>query len=153
MYIQYHASKELGIDKRNILLYAICILYILSTVLFIVDTTGIVTQVSKTCIHNNNFYVNIAQRLTSLSPSKSNLFRLQVLYNTSTTANALCDFISQGILVGLNRYLYLFLCQFWKIYRCWVIWGRNIRVIIIPSILSLAFLGQSINHVPISSRL
>ena len=34
--------------------------------------------------------------------------------------------------------------QFSKIYRCWVIWGHSIRVIIIPFVLALAFLGQSI---------
>ena len=107
MYIQDHASlKELGIDKRNILFYAVCILYILSTASFILDTTGKITQVSKTCIYKNDFSVNTAQVLTSLSPSKSNVFRSQVLDDTSTTASALCDFISQGILVGLNRYSY-----------------------------------------------
>ena len=117
MYIQYHTSKELGIDKRNVLLYAVCILYILSTVSFILDTTGTVIQVSKTCIHNNNFSVNTAQVLASLSPSKSNLFRLQAVYYTSVTVNTLCDFISQGILVGLNRYSYLSFCLFMSIFE------------------------------------
>ncbi|KAF8816970.1 hypothetical protein BYT27DRAFT_7205369 [Phlegmacium glaucopus] len=37
----------------------------------------------------------------------------------------LCDFISQAILI----------------YRCWIIWGRSIRVIFIPSILALTFLA------------
>ncbi|KAF8816972.1 hypothetical protein BYT27DRAFT_7205395 [Phlegmacium glaucopus] len=37
----------------------------------------------------------------------------------------LCDFISQAILI----------------YRCWIIWGRSIRVIVIPSILALTFLA------------
>ena len=114
MYIHTHASKELGIDKRDILLYAICILYILSTVSFIVDITCNVTQVSKTCIHNNNFYVNTAQ---VLSPSESNLFRLKVLYCTAGTAGTLCDFISQGILVGLNRYSYLSIYLFMSIFE------------------------------------
>ena len=107
MYIQYHASKELGIDKRNIAFYAVCILYILSTASFILDKTDNVTQVSKNCTDNNNFDVNTAQLLSSLSPSKSNLFRLQTLGYTQMTVDALCDFISQGILVGLNRYPYL----------------------------------------------
>ena len=31
-----------------------------------------------------------------------------------------------------------------KIYRCWIVWGRNFRVVIIPSILTLAYLGLSI---------
>ena len=117
MYIQYHASKELGIDKRNILSYAVCILHILSTVSFIVDTAGTVTQVSRTCIHNNNFYVDTAQVLSILSPRKSNLFRLQALYYTSTTVSTLCDFISQGILVSLNRYPYLSFSVFMSIFK------------------------------------
>ena len=103
MYIQHHTSKELGIDKRNILFYAVCILYTLSTASFIVDTTGTVTQVSKTCIRSNNFSANTAQVLA--------------FYYTSITANALCDFISQGILVGLNRYLYLSFYLFVSIFE------------------------------------
>ena len=31
-----------------------------------------------------------------------------------------------------------------KIYRCWIVWGQNIRVVIIPSFLAVAYLGQSI---------
>ena len=31
-----------------------------------------------------------------------------------------------------------------KIYRCWIVWGRNISVVIIPTILTLAYLGLSI---------
>jgi hypothetical protein len=31
-----------------------------------------------------------------------------------------------------------------KIYRCWIVWGQNIRVVIIPSFLAIVYLGQSI---------
>ena len=54
VYMQYHASKKLGIDKRNIFVYALCILYMLSTATIVLDVTRHVT-VSKTCIHHNNF--------------------------------------------------------------------------------------------------
>ena len=42
----------------------------------------------------------------------------------------------------------LYLSQFYspkssKIYRCWIVWGQNIRVVIIPSLLAIAYLGQS----------
>ena len=30
-----------------------------------------------------------------------------------------------------------------KIYRCWIVWGKNIRVAIIPLFLAIAYLGQS----------
>jgi len=35
-----------------------------------------------------------------------------------------CDFIAQSILI----------------HRCWIVWGRNIRVVIVPSILAFAYL-------------
>ena len=58
LYLRYRPSKELGIDKRNILLYALCTLYILSTALFLVDVTGFaVAKVSKTCIYHHKFSV------------------------------------------------------------------------------------------------
>ena len=31
-----------------------------------------------------------------------------------------------------------------KIYRCWIVWGYNIRVVIVPSFLAFAFLGTLI---------
>ena len=33
--------------------------------------------------------------------------------------------------------------QMTKIHRCWIVYGQNIRVIIVPSILALAYLGPS----------
>ena len=32
--------------------------------------------------------------------------------------------------------------NFSKIYRCWIVWGRNTRVVIVPSVLAVAFLGS-----------
>ena len=54
IYMQCHASKKLDINKRNILLYALCILYMLSTATIALDVTRCVI-VSKTCIRHNNF--------------------------------------------------------------------------------------------------
>jgi hypothetical protein len=57
IYIQYQASKELGIDKRDVLLYALCILYILSAVTVALDVTHVMHDtVSKSCIdHYDHF--------------------------------------------------------------------------------------------------
>ena len=33
-----------------------------------------------------------------------------------------------------------------KIYRCWIVWGYNIRVVIVPSFLAFSFLGTLIYH-------
>ena len=38
------------------------------------------------------------------------------------------------------HFIYLILL---KIYRCWIVWGQNIRVVVVPSILAFAFLGLS----------
>lgn len=58
MYIQYQASKELGIDKRNVLLYALSVLYILSTATVALDLTHLAI-VGKICTHHNKFSVYI----------------------------------------------------------------------------------------------
>ena len=58
-----------------------------------------------------------------------------------------CDFLAQSILVRATdnalfiQFIHLI---FQKIHRCWVVWGCNIRVVVIPSILSIAYLGRSI---------
>ena len=57
-----------------------------------------------------------------------------------------CDFLGQCILVRINHCTYhpLYSPKSSKIYRCWIVWGRNIYVVIIPSFLSVASLGRSI---------
>ena len=145
IYMQYHASKELGINKRNIFVYALCILYMLSTAMIALDVTCHVV-VSKTCIHHNNFSLHTIiwigpsfdHALSSRSPPL-------LCFNDN---NWLMRFLFSGNLsmheVIIISIIYIHSSQFSKIYRCWVVWGRNIRVIIIPSILAFAFLGQSI---------
>ncbi|KAF8815192.1 hypothetical protein BYT27DRAFT_7334053 [Phlegmacium glaucopus] len=53
-----------------------------------------------------------------------NLTTALQLYFLETTAFGCCDFIAQSILI----------------YRCWIVWGCNIRVVILPSILAVAYL-------------
>ena len=59
--------------------------------------------------------------------------------------NGCCDFISQSILVCTTYHAYhpLYSSKSSKVYRCWIVWGRNIRIVIIPSILAFIFLGLS----------
>ena len=46
--------------------------------------------------------------------------------------------------LGTHKSLYLsFRSKSSKIYRCWIVWGKNIRVVIIPSFLAIAYLGES----------
>jgi len=46
-------------------------------------------------------------------------------YVIEVVISGCCDFIAQSILI----------------YRCWIVWNRNIHVVIIPSILAFIFLG------------
>ena len=56
-----------------------------------------------------------------------------------------CDFLAQCILVRVNHCIChpFYWPKYSKIYRCWIVWGKNIRVAIIPSILAITYLGQS----------
>ena len=61
-------------------------------------------------------------------------------------ASGCCDFLAQCILVRINHCTYhpFYLPESSKIYRCWIVWGQDIRVVIIPSFLAVAYLGRSI---------
>ena len=48
-------------------------------------------------------------------------------------------------------YLSFYSAKSSKIYRCWIVWDRNIRVVIIPSFLAVVFLGPLI-HLHLISR-
>ena len=70
------------------------------------------------------------------------LFRISII---QTTVNGCCDFLAQCILVCIkNGTRHPF---YWpkssKIYRCWIVWGQDIRVVTIPSFLAIAYLGRS----------
>jgi hypothetical protein len=67
-----------------------------------------------------------------------------IAFLISSIISGCCDFIAQSILVRIN-YTYHLLCssKFSKIYRCWIVWNCSIRIVAIPSILALSFLGQS----------
>ena len=66
IYIQYHISKELNIEKRNIFLYVLCILHILSSATIVLDVTRHVI-VSKTRIHHNKLSLYTITRTGSPS--------------------------------------------------------------------------------------
>ena len=97
MYIQFQASKRLGLDKRNIVPYALFILYILSAVMVVLDITRfLVIEVSETCIYNHSkFPFYTGQVITS---GTNSLYLYRLIY-ASSIIDVLCDFISQAILV------------------------------------------------------
>ena len=65
-----------------------------------------------------------------------------------TMLNGCCDFIAQCIIVRINHhdctYHPFYSTKYSKIYRCWIVYGQDIRVTIMPALLAIAYLGQSI---------
>ena len=70
------------------------------------------------------------------------------LYIVQGISSGCCDFLAQCILVCIlvNHCTYhlFYSPKSSKIYCCWIVWSRNIRVVIIPSFLAVAYLGRSI---------
>ena len=70
--------------------------------------------------------------------------------------NTCCDFTAQCIIVRINHSSSI--CHLFysdkssKIYRCWIVWGKKMRIVIIPSFLAITLLGQSI-YLHLISRL
>ena len=87
------------------LFYALCLLYILSTVDFVSDALTLILAVSNNSICKNIFLLSVAQsRIRALSlqhqvGSKHILFRL---FTIQTIASGCCDFIAQCIIVRIN---------------------------------------------------
>ena len=82
---------------------------------------------------------------------------MQINHNTLLTNLAIvhsivfacCDFIAQSILVRITDNVYHSLqysSKSLQIYRCWIVWGHNTRVVVVPSILAIGFLGQSTRY-------
>ena len=106
IYMQCQTSEEFSIKKRNVLLYALSVLYILSSATIVLDVTEL--TVSKIFIHHNSLFFTLLifgqdwYPTTSLVPG----FRLDY---ASQTIIGLCDFISQAILVRINSNHLLFI--------------------------------------------
>lgn len=133
-YLQHQASEN---KTKSFLFYALCTLYVLSLATVVLDITTFINGVSSNFVRNNNnlFMLSVVQILITQN-------KVYPIYVISGAIIGSCDFISQCILVRINHdYHLLYSSKSSKIYRCWVVWNRNIRVVTIPSILALAFLG------------
>ena len=146
MYLQC-PSKRSG--TALVLFYAVCLLYVLSAATFVSDLLKLILEVSNNCICKSFFFVSVVQmRFETLSPqlrinSQPMLFRNLIF---QATTNGCCDFLAQCILVRINHcttYHPIYSPKSSKIYRCWIVWGKNIRVVIFPSFLAVVYLGQS----------
>ena len=131
--------------------YALCLLYVLSTASVVSDLVVAILQVSNNPVCKNINFLSAVQfhiSIPSLQPqidSQSILFHLSIF---QIIAIGCCDFIAQCILVRMNHcttYHPFYSPKSSKIYRCWIVWGQNIRVVIIPLFFAVAYLGQSIS--------
>ena len=139
--------------KTTIVFYALCLLYLLSTATVVSD---LVNNLSDSDVSNNSICKNIIYLLVMLMRLNTLPVQLQIdsqsmLYCVEivqTTVNGCCDLIAQCTLVRIiycTYHWHLFYSpKFSKIYRCWIVWGKNIRVVIIPSFLAITYIGQSI---------
>jgi hypothetical protein len=145
MYLQRPPNES---RTATILLYALCLLYVLSTINFVVDFVFLILSVSNNSICNNIIFLSVVQvhlnTTLSLIDAESSLFHLTII---QTTASGCCDFLAQCILVRINHCQCIYYHPFYspkssKIYRCWIVWGQTIRVVVVPSILAITYLGQ-----------
>jgi hypothetical protein len=146
MYLQLERPPNKS-RTAYIIFYALCVLYVLSTVNVVID---LVVRTLKTS--NMSICKYITQALLKLSCERQPeeivaVFRMNLLQLAQGTVIGLCDFFAQCILVRINHCIYhsFYSPKFSKIYRCWIVWGQTIRVVIVPSFLAITFLGQSIN--------
>jgi hypothetical protein len=128
-----------------IVFYVLCLLYVLSMATVVIDLLEVILEVSNNSICK---IIIMQMCIDALSPqiqkrSQSMIFLINIV---QVIANGSCDFIAQGILVRINHLVYhpFYSLKSSKIFRCWIVWGKDIRVVIIPSFLAIAFIGQYI---------
>jgi hypothetical protein len=126
-----------------IVFYVLCLLYVLSMASVVSDLLASILEVSNNSICK---IIIMLMRIGALSPqfqnvSQSMSYRVDIVQGV---ANGSCDFIAQCILVCINHCTYhpFYSPKSSKIFRCWIVWGKDIRVVIIPSFLAIAYIGQ-----------
>ena len=155
MYLRYQVSEK-GADKKTyIVFYSILILYILSTAIIALDLARITGEVylsHNSAGTNNNLFIRDSDGPVSLHMDQYHISadlerqhsdfdfgdhgRLRRLY--------LSNYPSKHKPVNHHDTHQSFhLHKSSKIYRCWIVWNRNIHIVIIPSIFSVTFFGQS----------
>ena len=148
IYLHCVLSKESR--TKSIVFYALCLLYVLSTATVVCDLQKSVIEVSNNSISKYIIFLSVIQlRLKTLPvpsqllviDSQSLLVRISIV---QITLGGCCDFIAQCTLVRINHCIYhlFYLHKSSKIYRCWIVWRKNIWVAIIPSFLAITYIGQ-----------
>ena len=149
MYWQYPQKPS---RTASIIFYALCVLYVLSTVNAVLDLLAVMIETvsnNSICTKNIIFFNSVVQMNTDIQQitgAKPLIFHITIL---QITINGCCDFLAQCILVRmLNHRIYhpFYSPTSSKIYRCWIVWGQVISAaVIVPSLLAITYLGQSID--------
>ena len=154
MYLQYQLSEKEADKKTYILFYSILILYILSTAIIALDVATVIGELylsHNSAGTNNNLFIRDSDGPVSLHMDQcisANLERqhsdFDFEYHDRLRRLYLSNYPSKHKPVNHHDTLKSFyLPKYSKIYRCWIVWNRNIRVVIIPSIFAVTFFGQS----------
>jgi len=101
-----------GASRAKIIFYVLCSLYILSTATFVCDLLIFMIEIYYEYPITDQFYNDMLLLY----------YRMQFV---QATVIGCCDAIAQFILI----------------FRCWIVWRRNIRVVIIPSFLAITFIA------------
>ena len=136
MYLQHRGSQKSTDRAKNILFYALWVLYASTTATIIVDILIF--------YWNDAVSIDDHRCLTFFQLFLQNIEIQNQLKIIEVTAFACCDFIAQSILVRTMAMVIIIHLILQKIYRCWIVWGYSIRVVIFPSFLTFAFLGTLI---------
>ena len=145
IYLQHHESQKSTANKaKNILFYALWVLYALCAATGIIDILMYIQWPNTVSMDDHGcltFFQLVVQDIEER-------YQLSIIQNTVFACG---DFIAQFILVRTttgNIYHLFYSCFIHlilqKIYRCWIMWGYSIRVVILPSFLAFAFLGPFI---------
>ena len=147
IFVMYLQCASKNSRMAIIIFYVLCLLYVLSTATFVSDLIAIILEVSYNSICQNIFLFFIVVKERSRTPSAHiQIDYAPAIFTIQTIVNNCCDFLTQCILVRINHCTYhpFYSPKSSKIYRCWIVWSQNIRVVAIPSFLAIAYLGQSI---------
>jgi hypothetical protein len=141
MYLQCPLKES---RTANIVFYVLCLLYVLSMANVASDLLELILDVSNNSTICKIFIMQMRIGALSHQLQNASLSIKYRFYIVQVIANGSCDFIAQGILVRINHCTYhpFYSPNSSKIFRCWIVWGKDIRVVIIPSFLAIAFIGQ-----------
>ena len=140
-----------------IIFNVLCLLYVLSTATVVCDFLSVIQVYLDVLVSNNYIYICNLRNIVFLSVTAGcTITSAWNWYGVNVISPSACPSHSKQLLwpdckiyLGTHKPLHLSCHPIYshkssKIYRCWIVWGKNIYVVIIPSFLAITFIGQSI---------